>query len=212
MSTETKIFLGVIIGTLVLIFGAAMMLGNNNGSPATLGASAVSSADQKLLIRPDSWKKGPDNAKVTLVEFSDFECPACQAAEPTVDSLLAKYGNQIQFVYRFFPLPSHPDGFSSAEAAQAAGEQGKFWEMRTKLFTISPSLSQDNLIQAAKDLGLDITKFNQDLDSDATRARVLEDQNDGNSLSVNATPTFFINGARLVGSSGLETAVTSALR
>lgn len=210
MSTETKIFLGIIIGTLVLIFGAAFFFGQ--GGSSTTGTGDNSPADPKLLVKADSWKTGTDSAKVTLVEFSDFECPACKAAKPIVESLLTKYNGQIQFVYRFFPLPSHEFGFISAEAAEAAGRQGKFWEMRNKLFEISPSLAKSDLDQAAKGLNLDIVKFDSDLDSDAVRQKVLNDQADGNALGVNATPTFFINGKRLVGSDGLATAISSLLK
>lgn len=216
MSNETKIFIGVIGGTLLLIFGLAFALGGKSPATSPTGSAVV---DEKLLVKSDSWKSGSDSAKVTVVEFSDFQCPACKAAQPTVQSLLTKYGNNLRFVYRHFPLPSHEFGFSAAEAAEAAGLQGKpalpagrFWEMHDKLFDISPDLGKDKLVQAAKDLGLNIDKFNKDMDSDSIRQKVLNDQTDGNTLGVNATPTFFVNGTKLVGAADLDKEISSRLQ
>lgn len=209
MSNETKIFLGVIGGTLLLIFGIAFLVGGKNPATSPTGSSVV---DEKLLTKSDSWKIGSESAKVTVVEFSDFQCPACKAAQPTVKLLIDRYGDNLRFVYRHFPLPSHQFGFGAAEAAEAAGLQGKFWEMHDKLFEISPDLGKDKLVQAASDLGLDMDKFNKDLDSDAVRQKVLDDQKDGNSLQVNATPTFFVNGTRIVGTGDLEKEISSKLQ
>ncbi len=204
MGNDIKIFLGVIGGTLLLIFGAAFIFGKNS--------SDTTANDQTKLVRVDSWKIGSESAKVTIVEFSDFQCPSCKVAQPVLEAILAKYPTEVKLVYRHFPLPSHEFGFISAEAAEAAGLQGKFWEMHAKLFEISPDLSRDQLIQAAKDLKLDIAKFTSDIDSDSVRQKVLTDQADGNALSVNATPTFFVNGTRFVGSSDLESEVTKLLK
>lgn len=211
MSNETKIFLGVIGGTLLLVFGLAFALGGKS-NPATtpLGSSTV---DEKLLVKPDSWKIGSDSAKVTVAEFSDFQCPACKAAQPAVKALIARYGNSLRFVYRHFPLlPSHEFAFGAAEAAEAAGLQGKFWPMHDKLFDSSPDLDKDKLIQLARDLGLDMDKFTKDLDSDTIRQKVLNDQNDGNAIGINATPTFFVNGTKLVGFGDLEREVSSRIQ
>lgn len=206
MPNDIKVFLGIIGGTLLLIFGAAFLLGR--GGATTSGTTVV---DQRLLVKPDSWKIGSDSAKVSVVEFSDFQCPACKAAQPVVDSLLSKYGTNLLFVYHHFPLPSHEFAFVSAQAAEAAGLQGKFWEMHNKLFDQSPNLSRDSLLTIAKSLGLDMDKFAKDLDSDAIRQKVLNDQTDGNNFGVNATPTFFVNGKRLVGVSDLESEINGQL-
>ena len=203
MGNEIKIFLGIIIGTLVLVFGISFLLGQGGGNSNTA---------QDLLVRPDSWKIGTASAKVTVVEFSDFQCPSCKAAEPEVDNILAKYKDQIFFVYRHFPLPAHEFAFGAAEAAEAAGFQGKFWEMQSKLFDISPDLSTDQLKKSAADLGLDMNKFNKDLDSDPVRQKVLSDQADGNKIGVDATPTFFVNGKQLVGVSNLDSTISNALK
>lgn len=206
MTNDVKVFIGVIIATLLLVFGAAFFLGKNN-SPTTPFVG-----DQQKLIRSDSWNTGSESAKITLVEFSDFQCPACKAASPAVKSVLTKYGENLRFVYRHFPLPSHEFGFISAQAAEAAGLQGKFWEMHDKLFELSPDLKKENLLTLAKDLGLNLDKFNSDLDSDTVRQKVLNDQADGNSLGINATPTFFVNGTKLVGTSNLDSEISKLLK
>lgn len=206
MTNDIKVFIGVIIGTLILVFGAAFFLGKNNSSTTPFVS------DQQKLIRRDSWNTGSESAKITLVEFSDFQCPACKAAGPAVKSVLTKYGENLRFVYRHFPLPSHEFGFISAQAAEAAGLQGKFWEMHDKLFDQSPDLKKENLLTLAKELGLNLDKFNSDLDSDAVRQKVLNDQSDGNSLGVNATPTFFVNGKKLVGSSDLDSEISKLFK
>ena len=204
LSTENKIFAGVIGATLLLIFAAAFTLGkgtfpNTNNNPSTLAA------DTSVLVRDNSHYKGPKEAKVTIVEFSDFECPACQAAQPALNKTLADYKDKsVRFVYREFPLPSHQYAFLAAEAAEAAGLQNKFWEMHDRLFAEfekNPELvlSKDTLTGYAKDLELDTAKFALDLDSDSVRQRVLDDQNDGNKVGLSATPTFFINGTAFTG-------------
>lgn len=188
LTLETKIFLGIIGGTFILVIGAAMLLGK-----------PVKPVNQSSLARSSSHVVGPNAAKVTVVEFSDFQCPACKEAEPVVEQAREKYKDQARFVYREFPLPSHQFGFIAAQAAEAAGLQGKFWEMHDKLFQISPDLSRDKLTEAAKALGLDVNKFTADLDSDQVRQIVLNDQSDGNNVGIEATPTFFINGTKFTG-------------
>ncbi len=191
-STETKIFLGIILGTIALIGGAALLLGKSTPT------------DTSGLVRNNSHFLGSQNAKVTIVEFSDFQCPACKAAQPTVTAVLQKYKDKIRFVYREFPLPSHEFGMIAAQGAEAAGLQGKFWEMHDKLFEKSPDLSKDKLISYAMELGLDPAKFAADLDSDAVRQIVLDDQADGNKASLEVTPTFFINGTKFDGGMSLD--------
>ena len=186
-STETKIFIGIIGATILLVAGAALLLGKDTV------------IDTTNLVRNNSHSIGPADAKVTIVEFSDFECPACKAAQPALEQTLKDYSDKVRFVYREFPLPSHEFGFIAAQAAEAAGLQGKFWEMHDKLFQISPNLSRDQLIGAAKDLGLNMDQFTKDFDSEAVRQRILDDQADGKKANLEATPTFFINGTKFTG-------------
>lgn len=188
MSNETKIFSGIIAGTLILIVAAAFFL--------TRSAVVV---DSSFLVRENSHVLGPADSKVTVVEFSDFQCPACKAAEPIVAQVLNQYKDKIRFVYRNYPLPAHEFGQIAAQAVEAAALQDKFWEYHDKLFELSPDLKKENLLLIAKDLGLDLDKFNRDLDSETVKQKVADDQTDGNRAGVNATPTFFINGAKFPG-------------
>lgn len=181
MNNETKIFSGIIAGTLILIITATFFL------------TKPTAIDSSFLVRENSHVWGMSEAKVMVVEFSDFQCPACKAAEPIVTTVLAQYKDKIKFVYRHYPLPSHEFGQIAAQAAEAAALQNKFWEYHDKLFEKSPDLSRENLIVLAKDLNLDMDKFSKDLDSETVKQKVADDQADGNRAGVNATPTFFIN-------------------
>ncbi len=159
-----------------------------------------------------NWKGGA-NAKVTIVEFSDFQCPFCARAQGFLDSLGGQYGNRLKFVYRHFPLSSiHPDAQKAAEASECAAEQGRFWQMHDVIFENQNALSVPDLKEYAKDVGMDTAKFNSCLDSGRTAGVVAFDQKDGEKLGVQGTPYFFINGQMVVGAdeNGLKTAVKKA--
>jgi len=143
--------------------------------------------------------KGPSSAPIELIEFSDFQCPFCQRANPTVDQVLSTYGDKIHFVYRHFPLPSHPNARPAAEAAQCAAEQGKFWPFHDRLFANPSRLSDADLKQQAADVGVDAAKFNACVDSHKYQSLVDTDLRDGEAAGVNGTPAFFINGRMLSG-------------
>lgn len=144
---------------------------------------------------------GPDNAKVTVVEFSDFQCPFCQRfRNETFDALIEKYGDDIRIVYRDYPLSSlHPQAQKAAEAAECANEQGKFWEMHDLLYENQDALSEDLYQDLAGQLKLDTQQFDDCLESDKYADEVAADQQAGTSYGVSGTPTFFINGWILVG-------------
>jgi protein-disulfide isomerase/rhodanese-related sulfurtransferase len=145
------------------------------------------------LVRPDSHVTGNPNAAVTVVEFGDFECPVCGREEPVAREIRAKYGKQIRFVFRQFPL-THIHSFSErmAEASECAAEQGKFWESVDEIYSRQTDLTEDGLKRDAADIGLDQARFNQCLASGAEAARVHRDHEDGVALGVSGTPTFFI--------------------
>ncbi|MEK7565889.1 MAG: thioredoxin domain-containing protein [Patescibacteria group bacterium] len=191
MNSETKFFIGIMGVTLAIILGAAVFLSGKENVTNLIPAD--------ILIKTTSQVLGATDSKVTIVEFSDFECSACKAAQPIVKAVLAKYPNKVRLVYRHFPIPSHQYGFLAAQAAESASLQGKFWEMHDKLFEKSPELSTDKLIIYASELKLDIAKFAADLESDAVKQKVLDDQLDGNKAGINVTPTFFINGQKFEG-------------
>jgi protein-disulfide isomerase len=140
--------------------------------------------------------RGPATATVTLVEYGDYECPFCGAAAPAVKQVEQLVGDLL-FAYRHFPLTQiHPHAFQAAEAAEAAGAQGSFWEMHDLLFTHQDALELQDLFVYARALGLDLERFASDLANNAHAARVREDFMSGIRSGVNGTPTFFINDVR----------------
>jgi protein-disulfide isomerase len=148
--------------------------------------------------------KGPANAPIEIIEFSDFQCPFCQRANPTVEQVLKTYGDRIHFVYRHFPLNNHPNARPAAEASQCAAEQGKFWEYHDTLFANPSKLSDADLKQHAAGLGLDTGKFNACVDTHKYKAQVDADMEAGEEAGVNGTPAFFVNGRMLSGAQPYE--------
>lgn len=147
--------------------------------------------------------RGPATAPVSLVEFSDFECPYCAETAPIVHQLLEAYPTQIRFAFKHYPLPMHKESPLAHEAALAANEQGKFWEMHDLLFTTQERLTRDDLIAKATQLKLDVPRFTKDLDSHRFKPFVEADRQEGNRLGVDGTPFFFINGHAISGGVGL---------
>lgn len=143
--------------------------------------------------------RGPVGAPITIVEFSDFECPYCSRAEETVSEVLRVYGDKIRLVYRDLPLPNHTNAPKAAEAAHCAGEQDKYWEMHAKLFANQRALDVASLKGYAKDLKLDQARFDKCLDSGAMAAKVEEGKKAGNELGISGTPAFFVNGILISG-------------
>jgi protein-disulfide isomerase len=194
MKGETKLFLGIIIGTIVIV-GAGIALLSRPASSTKV--------DSSLLIRADSNKISTPSATVTLVEFSDFQCPACGTYYPVVTQTLKDFKDSLTFVYRNFPLTDfHPNAQMAAQAAEAAGVQGKYWEMHDLLFTKQSDWStsgavKDVFAQYAESLGLNMDQFKKDIDSDAVKNKVAQDVNDGKALGITGTPTFFLDGVKL---------------
>lgn len=143
--------------------------------------------------------KGPSAARITLVEFSDFECPYCSAAAAKVETILKAYPTDARLVYKQYPLSTHPHARMAAEASLAAHAQNKFWPMHDKLFANSRRLSEAMVLTAAKEIGLDLTRFQNDLNSAKIKQTVEKDIADGNKAEVSGTPTLFINGKRYNG-------------
>jgi protein-disulfide isomerase len=154
-------------------------------------------ADKVIQIEiGDSPTKGPADAPITLIEFADFECPACQAAKPVIDKVLEGYIGKVRFVYKNYPLSIHPNAELAARAAVAALKQGKFWEMHAKMFEGGGPLERSRLDHIAREIGLDVKKFSADLDTEAVADRVAQDRKQGDSVDIQGTPTLFINGRR----------------
>jgi protein-disulfide isomerase len=148
---------------------------------------------------------GPRFAPISLVEYADFECPYCRAAEPIVAALKDAFGEYLRFTFRHFPMRLvHPHGQHAAEVAEAAGSQGMFWEMHDILFANQDALDDASLLRHAADLGLDADRIERELADGGHAARVADDLAGGLASGVNGTPTFYIDGLRYDGSVGLR--------
>jgi protein-disulfide isomerase len=151
-----------------------------------------------------SAAKGPADALVTIVEFSEFQCPFCKRVGPTVKQIFDTYGKDVRFVFKHNPLPFHKDAQLASEAALEARDQGKFWEFHDKLFENQQALARENLETYAKEIGLNMPKFKAALDSGKHKAETQEDQQLARSLGASGTPSFFINGRNLRGAQPFE--------
>ena len=150
--------------------------------------------------------QGPADAPATLLEYGDYECPYCGAAYPTIKEVQARMGDGLRFVFRNFPITtSHPHAEQAAEAAEAAGAQGRFWEMHDLLFENQKRLGDEDLRAYAERIALDVERFDKELAKHVHAARVREDFMSGVRSGVNGTPTFYINGARYDDSYDVET-------
>jgi protein-disulfide isomerase/rhodanese-related sulfurtransferase len=155
---------------------------------------------QAHLVRPDSHFFGNPNAKVTIVEFGDFRCPACRQAEQSAKKIREKFGDQIRFAFREFPLVNvHAESEKAAEAAECAGQQGKFWQAVDMFYDHQDDLSLPAINRYAGEMGLDSAKFVACLQKGEMASRVNQDLQDGQALGVHATPTFFVDGRVIVG-------------
>ena len=172
-----------------------------------------SSSENASLTMPVSKRdhiQGLTDAPLTLVEYGDYECPACGQAYPIIKAIQHAAGKQLRFVFRNFPLVNaHPHAQHAAEAAEAAGVQGKFWEMHDLLFENQNALEDEDLVQYARALGLDARRLIGEVAAGAHTARVREDFRSGARGGVNGTPTFFINGARYDGETSVNALVAA---
>lgn len=185
-----------VLGAIVLVVAGLIWLANGGGQKFVYvpGVSEVTADDHVV---------GKSGAKVTVVEYSDFQCPACAEYYPVLKELVAKYGDRVAFVYRNFPIPGHINGIPAARAAEAAALQGKFAEMEDRLFTHQAewaALDSGSLAKTfdsyAQALGLDMNKFRSDEASQAVLDKIDKDARSGVKAGVDATPSFFINGVK----------------
>lgn len=194
LTGEAKVLISIALVTLIFVIGAALFMGGKSSQPDT--QSQPIAAD--VLVREDSYKIEVKEAKVTLVEFLDPECESCRAAHPMVKQILKEYEGKINFVIRYFPL--HKNSVLAVKAAEAAGEQDKYWEMIDMLFENQGDWGEKSepqtvaFLSYAEKLDLDINKFKADLNNKAYEDKIERDKNDGLNVGVQGTPTFFING------------------
>jgi protein-disulfide isomerase len=196
MAKEAKIMILVFV---VIFGGLGFLIVRNN-------QSATAPVAKDRIIRPTSHSAGNPNAKVNIVEFGDFQCPACAQAYPIVGQVLAQYKDnpEINFIFRNFPLPQHQYALITAEAAEAAGAQGKYFEMYDLLYTNQDTWvnSADPLtifVSYATQLKLDTARFKSEVQANKYSAIINQDQADATALGINSTPTFYINGFKAVG-------------
>jgi protein-disulfide isomerase len=196
MTTDQKVIGGVaLISILILAFAVFFMGGNSQKSGPV---------DQSLLVKSDSNKIASDSAKVTLVEFGDYQCPACGMAAPVIKQILDEYQGRVSFVFRHFPLPQHSNAMIAAKAAEAAGEQGKYWQMHDRLYSDQQQWENlpdptETFIGYAKEFGMDENAFKASISTEKFFDKINGDKNDGNTLGVDSTPTFFVNGIKIRG-------------
>ena len=190
------LLLGTLVATAALIFGVVLVFSKN-----TTQQQAV--VDQSELITQDVHAKGSDDAPVTIVEFSDFQCPACRVTQSVVNQVLAQYPDQVRLIYRHFPLNQiHPNAQLAAQASEAAAEMDNFWNYHDLLFENQSIWSQlekkedlvEQLAVYAEELGIDKATFLERIESDHIKSLVNEDLIAGGQLNIQGTPTFYVNG------------------
>ena len=165
---------------------------------------AIKLSEPRKQVEAKGPARGPADAKVTIVEFSDFECPFCSRAHDTVEQVMQAYPGKVRLVFRHFPLGFHQNAAKAAEASLCANEQGRFWEYHDVLFKNQRALQVPQLKEYAKSVGLEAAKFDACLDSGKHQKVVQGDQDAGSAVGVSGTPAFFINGIFLSGAQPFE--------
>ncbi|MGC9968793.1 MAG: thioredoxin domain-containing protein [Minisyncoccia bacterium] len=200
-----KITLWFVVGFVVLVLVVIVVAGVTSGG---FSAGTANSTPPEFVattaptITAADWTRGKKDAKVSIIEYGDFECPACAEYSPVMNQLFAAYGDRVLFAFRNFPLYSiHPNAGISSQAAEAAGLQGKFWEMHDLLYqkqnewagAASSSVVNQYFDKYASSLGLDVNKFNQNINANPVVSKVQADVAGGNAAQIDHTPTFFVN-------------------
>ncbi len=185
------------------IVGSLIWMLSSGSAPTEKKAAVSEDAGTLLTVAPDDYIKGKVGGTVTLVEYVDFECEACAAFFPLVKQLEKDFSNDLQIVIRYFPLPGHRNGMTAALAVEAAGQQGKFFEMHDLLYTEQkkwgekPKPTPEVFEAYAQQLGLDMEKYKAVVNSPETKARVERDMESGDALGNTGTPSFYLNGKKL---------------
>lgn len=204
---KKSLFWGSFLIVIALIIWG--MIAANAKSAAVTANGGITPIALSHPLSSADWTQGSSSAPVTLVEYADFQCPACATYSPVIKKILAEEADKIYFGYRYFPLPQHANALSSAYAATAAGLQGKFWEMHDLLFT-NQTAWQDVadptslFVGYATSLSLDKAKFLADMSSDAVKARVAAGRDDATASGLDYTPTLFLNGKRIANPKNYE--------
>ena len=192
------------VGLLSYYRGAKTVEGAAAYNPPSAGQPTQAPAKVDFKITSSDHVRGAKNAKVTLVEFSDFECPFCGRHAPTMDKILKDYAGKVRLVFKHFPLSFHQQAMLAANASECASEQGKFWEMHDKIFANQDNLSAADYSAWAKELGLNMSQFDGCLSSNKYQARIQSDMQLGSQSGVDGTPATFVNGQLLSGAQPYE--------
>jgi protein-disulfide isomerase len=221
-SRKTSFFLGLstgvavastlaFVGLFVLVLSGKNVASNKNETAGTQPKAAAVNQQEAEAPQPnnaevppitaDDHIKGNENAKVTLIEYSDFQCPYCARHYQTIKKIFDEYGDKVRLVYRHFPLSFHPEAQKAAEASECAAEQGKFWEMHDAIFeaNLAGTMSVTKWKEEAKKLGLNTKKFNDCLDSGKYANKVSNQMAGGSAAGVQGTPATFVNGELVEG-------------
>lgn len=197
-------FLSFTVALIVLALGVHSQQVDTALDPGKHTLAEKREVDFKSLHFSHSPVLGRADAPITIVEFSDLQCPFCARALPTLHEVMEQYPNQIKLVFKNFPLAMHRDALLAHLAVLAAGEQGKFWEMHDLIFASQKALKRDDLLQRARSLNLDIARFTADLENPQLKQRIQADKQEGVDIGVAGTPTFFINGKEYSGAMSVE--------
>lgn len=193
----------VVIASLALLFilvkFGASKPSNNSGE-----VKGSNDSNYNLGLNPQDNFAGNPNATVILIEYSDFQCPACAYFHAVFNQLRTTYPDSVVFIYRHFPLPQHNNAKAAAYAAEAAAKQGKFWEMHNLIFESQPNWSEKNTAESifesyAKQLGLDMERYKFDVKDPQIAQKVAQQLASGEDLNVTGTPTFYLNGKQIQG-------------
>jgi protein-disulfide isomerase len=217
------LLLATIVGSLVLVFGIAYFFSGGSGPAQNNNPATFAEAEQEpeeIILGDARNTTGPEDATITIVEFSDLQCPACKAIAPLVKQVLAEHPEDVKLVYRHFPLNSiHPYAQLAAYASEAAADEGKCWEFHDKLFEQQPVWSkmssagevEDIFVTYADELGIDTAVFQEKIGSEEIKERVLQDVADTNKLGLTGTPTLFVNNRRVPAPGQLPAIVQSLI-
>lgn len=199
---KTALILAVILFVLLI----AVSLGKKT-PPASQEGDVKGVVNQSSLdankvpydLVKDGYFKGPEQAKITLVEFSDYQCPACAQMSQVVDDLVKAYPNDLKVVYRHFPLSFHKYARAAAYAAESAGQQGKYWPMNDLIFANQAKLSETIFVELAKELNLNMEQFSKDFASEEIKKKIDRDTEEAYALQIDGTPTFYLNNQKYLG-------------
>lgn len=197
MKTEVKVLIGVLIFSLVMLFGAVFLLTKDQSAATMTDSGQVFEIDYST-----GQKIGSESAKVKLVEYSDLQCPACKAYDPYVKQVIETHGDKILFVYKHFPLPMHLNARAASNFAEYGATQGKFWEVKDKLFETQEKWSGEKdptvmFVEIGKEIGLDEAGVKAAVGGSLHNQTINGHISEGEKVMVNATPSFYLNGKLL---------------